>query len=135
VNWLPGIPGYPGWIIRPVDIDDHGSAETRYAPLDEPNADRHPQPDPVGVACVVRMQPGGQRPDQHGEHDGGIDVGGQDRVDPVPGPLMVDDPRIELQPALREHRHHQLPEALLHVVPVGDRARAVSRDIEHKSHS
>ena len=46
---------------------------------------------------------------------------------------MIDAPHVERQPALGEHRDHELPEAPLHVVSFRYRSRAVARDIEHES--
>ena len=65
--------------------------------------------------------------------DGGSMSDGRTRVDPVSGPLMIDDPHVELQPAFGEHRDHELPQPPLYIVPVRHAARAVSRDIEHES--
>ena len=124
-----------GAVDQPVDLHDDRPAEAGRAPLDETDADRHPQPDPVVAGRVARPQAGRQRPDQQGEHDGGVDAGRQDGVDPVTGPLVVDACCVERQPAGGQRGHHQLPQAALDLVPFGHRARRVSRDIEHKSHS
>jgi hypothetical protein len=128
------MPGYPGF-DQPVDLHDHRSAEPGRAPLTEAHADRHPQPDPVVMTPVVLVQAGRQGPDQHGEHDGRVDGGRQDRVDPVPGPLVVDDPRVEFQPAFREYRDDKLPQALLHPVLFRRRPRPVGGDVEDESHA
>jgi hypothetical protein len=74
----------------PVDVDDHRPAEAGHAPLGQPEADRHAQPDPVPLVGVVAAQAGGQGPDQHGEHHGRVDIGRQHRVNAVACPLMVE---------------------------------------------
>jgi hypothetical protein len=43
---------------------------------------------------------------------------------------MIDDPHIERQPALGQHRDNEFPQAPLYLVPFRDRAHAVSGDIE-----
>jgi hypothetical protein len=48
---------------------------------------------------------------------------------------VIDGSRAERQPAFRERGDHKPPQALLHVIAVRYRAPAVSRDIEHESHT
>src|SRR5215469_17856649 len=132
-----GIGGQCGAQWRAADqtvrVHDHRAAKTGRALLDQAYANRHPQPDTVDAPHVIRAEVRGQRPDEHRQRHGWVDVGGHHHVNAVSGPLVVDT--AEIQPAFGERIAHKERKPALYLVLRRRGTRAVAGDIHDESYS